>query len=211
LHEHPFIQEVAKGTLPLAKFRFFLEQDLMYLPDYARCIAMGVVKSRSDTEMRYFAAELTATLETEIPNNQNLLARVVEMGAEDRGGGRMMAPANVAYTCYLTALGLRGDTLEITAALLPCAWSYMEIALALSDIRDQHPVYADWIGFYASEDYVSLIEKMRRDFDDMVASEDPSQARLAGLREIFGTSSRLERSFWSMSYSFEQWPDAGNR
>src|SRR5918911_704414 len=89
LHEHPFIQEVAKGTLPLAKFRFFLEQDLMYLPDYARCIAMSVVKSRSDTEMRYFAAELTATLETEIPNNQNLLARVVEMGAEDRGGGRM--------------------------------------------------------------------------------------------------------------------------
>ena len=35
LHQHPFITELAEGTLPLDKFRFFLEQDVFYLEEYA--------------------------------------------------------------------------------------------------------------------------------------------------------------------------------
>lgn len=31
LHEHPFMTELADGTLPLDTFRFFLEQDKLYL------------------------------------------------------------------------------------------------------------------------------------------------------------------------------------
>ncbi len=33
LHEHPFINELAAGTLPLEKFRFFLEKDNFYLEE----------------------------------------------------------------------------------------------------------------------------------------------------------------------------------
>ena len=36
LHAHPFLSELARGVLPLEKFRFFLEQDIMYLPDFAQ-------------------------------------------------------------------------------------------------------------------------------------------------------------------------------
>jgi hypothetical protein len=38
---HPFITELAEGTLPLDKFRFFLEQDDFYLEEYSRCLALG--------------------------------------------------------------------------------------------------------------------------------------------------------------------------
>ena len=31
LNEHPFITELAAGSLPIDKFRFFLEQDIFYL------------------------------------------------------------------------------------------------------------------------------------------------------------------------------------
>src|SRR5262245_24480618 len=48
LHGHPFITELATGTLPIEKFRFFLEQDNLYLQDYARCLAMGAAKSRDE-------------------------------------------------------------------------------------------------------------------------------------------------------------------
>ena len=41
LHRHPFITELAEGTLPLDKFRFFLEQDDFYLEEYSRCLAWG--------------------------------------------------------------------------------------------------------------------------------------------------------------------------
>ena len=45
LHAHPFLGELARGTLPLDRFRFFIEQDLLYLPAFARCMAMGAAKS----------------------------------------------------------------------------------------------------------------------------------------------------------------------
>jgi thiaminase/transcriptional activator TenA len=179
----------------------------MYLTEYARCIAMGVVKSGGLDEMSSFSSELAVTLEREIPNNEKLLGEVIEMGAEDRGGSKAMAPANLAYTSYMTSLGLRGATLEVTAALLPCAWSYMEIAQELASEQNRHPIYGGWIGLYTSPDYVALVADMRNDFDARVKSEDPNDARLGGLREIFANSSRLERGFWDMAYNLEQWPD----
>ena len=149
LHAHPFLRELAAGTLALEKFRFFLEQDNFYLVDYARCLAMGAAKSRDETELRYFTVDLNQVLDAELPSNRALLARVTEMGAADRGGALTMAPANVAYTSYMQALALRGGPLEIMAALLPCAWSYVEIAGRLADEgASEHDVYADWIAYF---------------------------------------------------------------
>ncbi len=86
LHAHPFLRELASGTLALEKFRFFLEQDNFYLVDYARCLAMGAAKSRDETELRYFTVDLNQVIDAELPSNRALLARVTEMGAADRGG-----------------------------------------------------------------------------------------------------------------------------
>jgi thiaminase/transcriptional activator TenA len=150
LHAHPFITELAAGTLPIDKFRFFLEQDNLYLQDYARCLAMGAAKSRDEMELRYFITDLNQVVEQELPSNRELLDRVIDMGAVDRGGAAGMAPANVAYTSYMRSLALHGGPLEIMASLLPCAWSYVEIATALADRVDrQHPVYADWVGYFS--------------------------------------------------------------
>src|SRR4030095_1481885 len=118
LHQHPFITELAEGTLPLDKFRFFLEQDDFYLEEYSRCLALGAAKSRNERELRYFTVDLNQVLDAEIPNNRELLAQVIELGAEDRGGSLTMAPANVAYTSYLQALALRGGPPHIKAGVL---------------------------------------------------------------------------------------------
>jgi thiaminase/transcriptional activator TenA len=208
LHEHPFITELAAGTLPLEKFRFFLEQDDMYLLEYARCLAMGAAKSRTERELRYFAADLTQVLDAEIASNRELLGRVVELGAEDRGGSLAMAPATVAYTSYMHSLAMRGGPLDIMASLLPCAWSYVEIATALRERTDStHPVYGEWIGYFSRPDVVEVVGAMRRDFDRAIAEEATAEARSRELGSIFGMSSRLERDFWEMAYTLDQWPD----
>ncbi|MEA2521746.1 MAG: hypothetical protein QOI81_1392, partial [Actinomycetota bacterium] len=68
LHDHPFLHELADGTLGLEKFRFFLEQDNFYLADYARCLAMGAGRSRDETELRYFTIDLNQVLDQELPS-----------------------------------------------------------------------------------------------------------------------------------------------
>ena len=208
LHEHPFITELAAGTLPIEKFRFFLEQDNFYLAEYARCLAMGAAKSRTEDELRYFTTDLNQVLDAELPSNRALLAQVSELGAEDHGGALAMAPANVAYTSYMLSLALRGGPLEIMASLLPCAWSYVEIALALRERTDaEHPVYGGWIAYFSLPANVEMVGEMRRDFDALVDDEVTSEGRRREIGEIFATSSRLERGFWEMAYTLEQWPD----
>ena len=82
LHAHPFLRELADGTLPLERFRFFIEQDDFYLEEYARCLAMGVARSRNDVELAYFTNDLLAVIEAELPSNRELLAQLIEMGGE---------------------------------------------------------------------------------------------------------------------------------
>jgi thiaminase/transcriptional activator TenA len=208
LYKHPLVRELAAGTLPLEKFRFFLEQDNFFLEDYARCLAMGAAKSRNEVELRYFTTDLNALLEAELPSNRDLLAKTEEMGAADRGGSLAMAPANLAYTSYLQAVALRGGTLEVMAALLPCAWSYIEIAQRLGrETISEHPIYSGWIAYFSLPANVEMVASMRRDFDALVAEEGLSAARRGELAQIFATSSRLERGFWEMAYTMEQWFD----
>jgi thiaminase/transcriptional activator TenA len=209
LHEHPFIVGLCEGSLPLDRFRFFLEQDNLYLEEYARCLATGAAKSRSERELRYFAEALSKVLDAELPNNRALLERVIDLGAEDRGGSVAKAPANVAYTSFLHTVAMRGGALEILASLLPCVWSYVDIAVSHEAAIDvAHPVYRDWIGYFALPESVGVVADMRRDFDAMVGNGAMPDERRAELAQIFTTSLRMEWAFWEMAYTLERWPDA---
>jgi thiaminase (transcriptional activator TenA) len=209
LHAHPFLGELARGTLPLDRFRFFIEQDLLFLPAFARCMAMGAAKSASDAELEFFTRQLDGVVRLEIPSNRRLLDQVISLGAQDRSGARGMAPANVAYTSFLVATAAAGGPLEITTAILPCSWSYIEIAAELKDQIADHPVYSDWVAFYLQDEEAELVRNMRETFDEMTrdgAVSDEKREQLAG---IFMMSSRLEGRFWEMAYTLDQWPDLG--
>src|SRR6202162_617144 len=192
LHAHALLGELARGTLPLDRFRFFIEQDLLFLPAFARCMAMGAAKSASDADLEFFTRQLDGVIRLEIPSNPRLLDQVISLGAQDRGGARGMAPANVAYTSFLLATGAGGGPLEITTAILPCSWSYIEIAAELKDEIADHPVYSDWVAFYLQDEEADLVLNLRETFDDMTRDEAISDAKREQLAGIFMMSSRLE-------------------
>jgi thiaminase (transcriptional activator TenA) len=210
LHAHPFLGELTRGTLPLDKFRFFIEQDLLFLPAFARCMAMGAARSASEAELEFFTRQLDGIIRLEIPSNRRLLDQVISLGAQDRGGAAGMAPANVAYTSFLLATAAGGGPLEITAAILPCSWSYIEIARGLKDELAEHPVYADWVGFYLQDEEAELVLNMRETFDEMTREGVASDDKRKQLADIFTMSSRLEGLFWEMAYTLDQWPDLVN-
>lgn len=206
LHLHPFLRELAAGTLPLDTFRFFVEQDLYYfLPDLSRAVAIGAAVARDERELRHFAGELVAVVERETENNRDLLQRLAGMGAADRGGAPVPGPATVAYSGYIVSTAARGGPLEVMTVLLPCTWSYAEIGVRLQGEIAPHPVYADWVGFLASDEYVELIAGRRRTLDELAALTDEGHRRR--LTELFRTAMRLEQLFWDMAYRCEQWPD----
>jgi thiaminase/transcriptional activator TenA len=208
LHEHPFVAGLADGTLPPDTFRFYVEQNLQYLPEYARAMALAASRAEDVDTMRIFSADLANIVDVEIPENRVLRERVIELGARDLGGSDGMAPANVAYTGFLVSTASTSRPVEVMAAIVPCAWSYGDIARRRADAIADHPVYAEWVRFFASDSYEDLLERMRDDFERLVAQDEVPFKRLS---ELFTTAVRLERGFWDMAQELAHWPDVRAR
>ncbi len=202
---HRFLVELADATLPLDTFRYYLEQDIQYLTEFARCMAVAAAKGRDRAEIRAFADHLRHVTEDEIPKNEELLAATIELGATDRGGSVEMAPACLSYTGFMESTAYRGGPLEIQVALMPCVWSYEDLALTLVPHQVAHPVYGAWLGFFADRDYRTLVAAMREEIDAAAAALGAeARRRLGGL---FLTSLRMEERFWTMAYRCETWAD----
>lgn len=195
---HPFVTGIGDGTLPVEKFQYFMLQDYLYLFDYARVFALGVVKARDAALMRTFAQNVDAILGGEMNIHRAYMARLGI--SEEQVLAVKPALDNLSYTHYMLSVAERGGPAEIVAAILACSWSYAEIGQTLAKLPGaaDHPFYGEWIRGYASEDYDAtnraLIELM-----DSLAAEAP-EAELAHLTEIFVNCSRYELGFWDMAW-----------
>lgn len=195
---HPFVTGIGDGTLPVEKFQYFMLQDYLYLFDYARVFALGVVKARDAALMRTFARNVDAILGGEMNIHRAYMERLGI--SEEQVLAVKPALDNLSYTHYMLSAAERGGPMEITASILACSWSYAEIGRALARIPGaaEHPFYGEWIQGYASEDYgatnQALIELMDR------LSAEASEAQLAYLTEIFVNCSRYELAFWDMAW-----------
>lgn len=197
LHAHPFVQELAAGTLPLEKFRLYIEQDLLFLPDYARATGMAMGRARGYDELRQLVTQAHIVVEREIGNERQLLSSVTElMPAVPAPVGAL--PATSTYGNWMLATASRGDALDVMVAQLPCAWSYADIAVLLGDKVADHPVYRDWFEFFGGDFYVSSIGYRRQVLDGLLAPLGTARRRRHS--ELFATATRLELAFWDMAY-----------
>ncbi|WP_291056110.1 thiaminase II [Herbiconiux sp.] len=205
LIEHPFPAGLADASLPLERFRFYVTQNLLYLPDYARMLAVGASRSPDGVVLAEYTEALVNIVQVEIPQNERMLATVLDLAGPGPAREGIRAPATVAYTSWLLSVAANGDANDIAAALLPCAWSYGEIARGLATGAVEHPVYSGWIAFFASEAYDAVVTTLRDSFDrELAAMPEPARRRAA---DIFVTGCRLERQFWDQGFTGSTWPD----
>ena len=195
---HPFVTGIGDGTLPAEKFRHFMLQDYLYLFDYARVFALGVVKSRDAALMRAFAKNVDAVLGGEMNIHRAYMERLGI--SEEQVLAARPALDNLSYTHYMLSVAERGGPMEITASILACSWSYAEIgqALALRPGAAEHPFYGEWIRGYASEGYAAANRELIGLMDRLAAGA--SEGQLAYLAEIFVNCSRYELAFWDMAW-----------
>lgn len=205
LHGHPFLRDMATGRLTLERFRFYLEQDTMYLREYAKCMALGAARARSVDEVSWLRDSMDNIVDNELPKNEELLRHVIGLGAQDRGGSRAMAPTTLAYTSFLMSAAYRGDALDVMTVILPCAVSYREIGLELVDEIAPDSLYTGWMEFFVGDFYGDRLTRMQANLDELADRAGPG--RRETLREEFATASRLEVAFWDMAYHCHQWPD----
>lgn len=196
--KHPFVTGIGDGTLAVGKFQHFMLQDYLYLFDYARVFALGVVKARDPELMRTFAANVDAILGGEMKIHRAYMKRLGI--SEEQVFAVKPALDNLSYTNYMLSVASSGTPMEIVAAILACSWSYAEIGQALAAVPGaaEHPFYGEWIQSYASEDYAATNQKLIDLMDSLAANATKEQ--IAYLTEIFVNCSRYELGFWDMAW-----------
>lgn len=196
---HPFLRGLTDGTLPHEAFRAYFEQNVLYLGDYVRAIAMVVAKAPDPESMGTLARFLERIAGEEIPSNLGFLERLGgDLDRANRAGVGEMHPTTYAYTRHLLATCAQGDSAEGLTAVLPCQWTYGELARPLMASRPADPIYADWIAMFGNDEYDTLVEASTDLLDRFVGSDED---RMDALKPIFERSVRYEVEFWDMAYA----------
>jgi len=200
--EHPFVQGMGRGDLAPEKFRFYLEQDYVFLIDYAKAFGLAVSKAPDLEVMAYFAKLCADTLNEEMALHRSYCA---EFGTTPEAL-EAVEPAQVTrgYTGHILQEATVGGVAEIICAVLPCQWGYSEVARHLkAQGMPSEPRYTKWIEMYASDEFEAYGRWLRETLESLVQHRSPREKER--LKAIFHTSSRWEYLFWEMSWHMERW------
>ena len=197
---HPFVTQMADGTLPLEKFRYYMLQDYLYLRDYVKIFAAIIQKADDFEQIRFLSEELADTIgetfRTHIPYMKRLGI------TEDEIRSARTHIDNNAYTHYMLWEAQAGDVLTGLVTLLNCSWNYAYVAEKIVNrcpeaLHNEH--YGSWFAGYISESYrrtnqmlIDRIDALSRSIDDKTT---------AHLCEIFEKCCYFDLRFWDMVYT----------
>jgi thiaminase/transcriptional activator TenA len=193
---HPFLAGLADGTLPRARFDFYLEQDALYLSAFSRALSLLAAKAPREDWALTLNRHAVEALEVERKLHESLL-----------GPGRRaatMAPSNFAYANHLIAAASQRPFGEGLAALLPCYWIYWEVGKELKKRGSKNPVYQRWIDQYAGQEYGATVRQVLEMMDQEARAMSTGSREAA--RKLFEISARYEYLFWDMAWREESWP-----
>ncbi|HDX1085472.1 TPA: thiaminase II [Pasteurella multocida] len=192
---HPFVQQLADGTLPKACFQHYLKQDYLFLFQYNRALSLGIYKADNFAQMKAAQDAIGALL-----HEIQLHIQYCESWGIDENTlfHTEESAACVAYTRYVLDAGMTGGLAELYTALAPCAIGYAVIAkhIVESGKSPANNPYQAWIDTYSGEEFQNAAQNAIATLDALCA--DRSEAQLAKLQQIFNTATRMESAFWQM-------------
>ncbi len=199
---HPFLTGLTDGGLDEAAFAQYVAQDVHYLRDYARALAIVGAKAPTLEGTAMFARHAAEVFDVELALHSTLLP---ELGLDP---GQLSAmpptPTTQAYTSYLLATTYGGSFADGLAAVLPCYWIYAEVGAALLARGSSDPRYQRWIDSYGGDEFAAtvgqVLELADRTGPTLTAAEETSA------RAHFATTARYEWMFFDAAYRREQWP-----
>jgi len=192
---HPFLQGLSDGSLPEARFRFYLQQDALYLRAFGQALSLLASKAPREDWAITLNRHAAEAIQVERQLHETLL----------KGAPRVdtMAPSNYAYTNHLLATAARGSFAEGMAAVLPCYWIYWEVGKELKRRGSKNPAYQRWIDQYSGEEYGKVVSQVLDIVNREAAQATPAQRRR--LVDLYSISARYEYLFWDMAWREERW------
>ena len=200
-YEHPFVKGIGEGNLDIKKFKYYMVQDYLYLLEYSKVFALGIVKAKDEDTMRIFAESVYSILNGETSIHRKYMERLSITKEEIIKA--TPALCNTSYTNYMLWVSQNEGLLQLAVAVLSCSWSYKMIGDKLSEIPNSvnHEFYGEWIKGYISKEYAQSNDVIINLIDRL--GEGCSHGEVENLKTIFINCSRYEYEFWNMAYNLQ--------
>lgn len=200
--EHPFLTGLTDGTLDAAAFAEYVAQDVHYLRDYARALALVGAKAPNLAATSMFARHAAEVFDVELALHATLLP---DLGLDPAAVDAVpVSPTTRAYTSYLLATTYGGSFADGLAAILPCYWIYARVGAALLDKGSPDPRFQSWIDSYGGGEFAATVAEVLRLTDEIGLALNPADEEVA--RAHFVTTARYEWMFFDAAHRREGWP-----
>ena len=193
IQTHPFNQELMKGTLDRGTFGYYIEQDSIYLNDFARCQAIIAAKIPTPYMQHYLRfAQYAGIAEQETVHY--FFKQLFDIKET-----KQLTPATLSYTSYLLRTCYTEPVEVAVAAVLPCFWVYREVGLSIIQCSKSDNPYAHWIDVYSSDEFSRTVDEAITIFDELsVHTTDVIRLKML---DAFYKSTCLEWHFWNDAYN----------
>jgi thiaminase (transcriptional activator TenA) len=194
---HPFVTGLGDGSLPAERFVHYMQQDSLYLADYAKALALVAARAPDASARKEFAGGARVAVEVEEALHTRLIGEM--------GGNALLpvkaSPACTGYAGYLVSLAATAPYEVAIAGLLPCFWIYADVGEALAQTCIPDNPYAGWIATYADPGFLAATARVKALVD---AAASP--AHEAAMLDAFVTASHFEWMFWDSAWQMSGWP-----
>lgn len=200
--KHPFIQALADGSLDQNLYRNYMIQDYLYLKEYGKCFAQGVLKGKDEEFRQICRHYLQRISDFELEVHRGAFQQLDISSEQLKETDPSLT--SLGYTSYMLKECYEGEEAEILTAILACALSYEYIAEKMVEHNPDclnHPLYREWFEQYCSLEYAEENNRLCALLDRLTGHLDGN--RLEHLKEIFHTCSRFEMGFWNQAWNPE--------
>ncbi|MDR3131625.1 MAG: TenA family protein [Rickettsiales bacterium] len=189
--DHPFNVELMNSTLNIESFKFYIQQDALFLDDYVRTIL--IIASR--IEDRNNMVLLAKVAQGSIAANKFLYDRYFTVYGIRRGK-KSLACFN--FTNFLLSISY-SDTYEAVTVLYSCMFIYKTVIDTMKNRFKKNNRYKDWFDFYSNSliEYGCIaLESIVDEYCQKVGVNERSR-----MLELFGISAQFELDFWDSAYN----------
>lgn len=192
IKQHPFNQEMIKGTLDPAIFAYYLEQDAIFLPNFARTLAL--IAARVPTHHVQTFLRLSDHALVSEPT-------IVHDFFKERAGysetGKV-APTTLTFSNHLLFLAALAPIEVAIAAATAGFTSYRETAQYIAQHTTPSNPYNRWITTYSSDGFDYTVGQLVQLFADLGDKADATiQAQML---DAYYKSTVFEHNLWDDAY-----------
>ena len=189
---HPFVIQLAQGTLSKQSFAHYLSQDILYLKYDNLALKILSEKAHTEKERLFFSKLSEDGLAVEFALQNNFLKYFNIKQAKERSG------VIKNYTDFLIFHTKNSPYEVVSAALLPCFWVYGMVGKVISEKSVDDNIYQKWIDTYKDEEFeafiirfIKIVERLSANIGNDLKEE---------MKNAFVRATKFELAFFEESY-----------